>query len=172
MSQQYRRSLWGYRRRAVIEMVSEIHRQIEVAANERTRQLELAEEKLKAQENEKLDAEHRLNLMQAEYFRLSGELNHLTQRSQLIVEDAKNHMAIEESLVQNEIQDREDRLYQMRQRLYQLPSEIRHLIEGLTAVAGTVPPAPATRHAQDTASVTPHWVNDSGLSRGISGART
>ena len=172
MSEQYRRRLWGYRPGSVIQMVSDINHQIDVLNSERAQHLEVATSRLQTQEDEKLLAERRLTQIQAEYFQLTGELNHMTQRSQVIVEDAKARMTEEELALKAEIVAREERLNQMRQRLYHVPIDLRHLIEKLTASIVSHSSRPESIRIQDVGLDPSQATHDSDSSRGISGART
>lgn len=141
-----RRSLIGYHPQKTKAFFDALDGQMASRRIIREQQLNEARSLLKQSEMRIVDFEKTLKALQADYFRLAGELSTLTARPQEMIDQAREIMIRQEEQMQSVIRQRDEHLAQLHLKIQELPDAIRALIEKLTRALQESPGTPTSPH--------------------------
>ncbi len=128
-----RRALWGYRRRDADQYIAALNTAIQQRRQEREARLAELRAFLQSSEEGIHDKETQLKSLEAEYFRLSGELNTLAARSQEQLERSQQELRDRETALWADVESDRHYAQNLNTTIQQIPDQIRSIIESIAS---------------------------------------
>lgn len=142
MARDLRRAFWGYRTRDTLRYLEALEARL--ASRQETRVADLSHLKLALEQarDEEMRSEQDVHGLQAEYFRLIGELTTLAGRSEEALDRARQDFETREQALRNELEARREYHGQLQETIQVVPHKLRAVIEEIASkVENPAPPA-------------------------------
>lgn len=147
-----RRSLWGYRRRDADQYIAALNTALQQRRQEREARVAELRASLQSSEEGIHDKEAQLKSLEAEYFRLSGELNTLAARSQEQLERFQQDLRARETTLWADVETDRQYAQNLNTTIQQIPDQIRSIIESIAASIVHAAPRADSRYPRETMS--------------------
>ncbi len=142
MARDLRHAFWGYRTRDTLQYLEALEARL--ASRQETRTADLSQLRLALEQarQEEMRGEQEVHALQAEYFRLTGELTTLAGRSEEILDRTHQDFEAREQALRNELESRRDYHGQLQETIQVVPHKLRAVIEEIASKVEN--PAPPT----------------------------
>lgn len=150
MARDLRHAFWGYRTRDTLQYLEALETRL--ASHQEARAADLSQLKLALEQarDEEMRAEQDMHGLQAEYFRLTGELTTLAARSDEMLDQAHHDFEAREQALRNELEARRGYHGQLQETIQAVPHKLRAVIEEIASkVESPVPPTSSSRLESD-----------------------
>ncbi len=134
MLRPWRRAFWGYKPQPADAYIDALEARIAERRQQRETTLKQLQGELKAAEAEVAEAEVALKRVEADYFRLAGELTTMAQRAQQTLEEVEASFRTRENATRADLDGRHRYAQTLSETIRAVPERIRRVIEDISSV--------------------------------------